>query len=208
MPREMTDEGWPELRTGPWVSAIIKDAVSGPVWLAATNLEGDKQGNPAVHGGPDKAVLAYAASHYPEWRRELDRELPYGAFGENLTIDGLDEGSVCVGDTFEIGDAVVQVSQPRAPCWKIARRWGIKDLTARVEANGHTGWYLRVLQEAYLEAGQTVRLTERPHPEWTVARATLVMKGRRRDMAAANELARLPELAGSWKTQLLTPAPA
>ena len=68
MPREMTDEGWPDLRTGPWISAIIKEPVSGPVWLATTNLDGDKQGNPAVHGGPDKAALAYGASHYPLWR--------------------------------------------------------------------------------------------------------------------------------------------
>jgi MOSC domain-containing protein YiiM len=205
-PREMTDEGWPDLRTGPWVSAIIKEPVSGPVWLAATNLDGDKQGNPAVHGGPDKAVLAYAAAHYQLWRAELGRELPHGAFGENLTITGLDEESVCIGDTFEAGEAIVQVSQPRQPCWKIARRWGIKELTALVADSGRTGWYLRVLREGCLEAGQAVRLVQRQHPEWTVMRATRVIQNRRREMAPANELAQLPALAVSWKTQLLTPA--
>jgi len=205
-PREMTDACWPDLRTGSWVSAIIKEPGSGPVWLATTHLEGDRQGNPQVHGGPDKAALAYGVGHYPLWRAELGRELPHGAFGENLTIDGLDEESVCIGDTFEAGEAIVQVSQPRQPCWKIARRWGIKELTALVADNGRTGWYLRVLREGHLEAGQPVRLAERPHPEWPVMRATRVIQNRRREMALANELAQLRELADSWKTQLLTPA--
>lgn len=203
-PREMTDEGWPELRTGPWISAIIKERVEGPAWLSHTNLEGDRQGNPAVHGGPDKAVLAYAAAHYPLWRAELGIDMPHGAFGENLTIEGLDEESVCIGDVYQIGDTVVvQVSHPRAPCWKIARRWGIKTLTATVEKNGRTGWYHRVLTEGYLEEGLPVRLLERSTPDWTVMRATRVMQNRRRDMAAANELARLDALADAWKTELV-----
>lgn len=206
-PREMNDEGWPELRTGPWTSAIIKEAVLEPVWVSRTNVEGDKQGNPAVHGGPDKAVLAYAVSHYAEWKAEIDVDFPHGAFGENLTIEGLDEETVCVGDTFEIGpDVIVQVSQPRQPCWKIARRWQMKDLTALVDKTGRTGWYNRVLREGQLEAGQSVRLTDRPHPEWTVMRATRVVQNRRREMSAANVLAQLAELSEAWKTALLTPA--
>ncbi|MEO8457427.1 MAG: MOSC domain-containing protein [Chloroflexota bacterium] len=206
-PRQMTDEGWPELRTGPWTSAIIKENVAGPVWLSRTNVEGDAQGNPAVHGGPDKAALAYSAAHYPLWNAELAREFPYGAFGENLTIDGQDEDSVCIGDTYSIGDdVIVQVASPRSPCWKIARRWQIKDLTARVDDTGRTGWYLRVLREGQLEPGQRITLTDRPHPEWTVTRATDTMLSRRADMTAANALAQLAELADSWKQQLLTPA--
>jgi MOSC domain-containing protein YiiM len=205
-PREMTDDGWPELRTGPWTSAIIKTPVLEPVWLSRTNVEGDKQGNPAVHGGPDKAALAYAASNYPLWKAELDVDFPHGAFGENLTIEGLDEDSVCIGDTYAIGgDVIVQVSQPRQPCWKIARRWQMKNLTALVDATGRTGWYLRVLREGQLESGQPVRLTDRPHADWTVIRATRVIQNRRREMPAANELAQLPELSEAWKTQLLTP---
>ena len=205
-PCEMTDEGWPELRTGPWTSAIIKEAVDGPVWLSHLNVEGDRQGNPAVHGGPDKATLAYGASNYKLWKSELDIEFPHGAFGENLTINGLDENSVCIGDTFEIGpDVIVQVSQPRQPCWKIARRWQMKSLTSLVDATGRTGWYLRVLREGQLEAGQLVRLTDRPHPDWTIMRATRVIQNRRREMSAANELAQLPELSDAWKTGLLTP---
>ena len=148
-PREMTDEGWPDLRTGPWVSAIIKDRVDGPAFLTKTNVEGDAQGNPAAHGGVDKAALG----HYPLWLAELGLEMPHGAFGENMTIEGLDEETVCLGDVYEIGEAVVQVSSPRSPCWKIARRWGIKTLTATVDKTGRTGWYHRVLTEGHIEAG-------------------------------------------------------
>jgi MOSC domain-containing protein YiiM len=206
-PREMNDEGWPELRIGPWISAFIKDPVLEPVWLSRTNVEGDQQGNPAVHGGADKAALAYGAANYPRWKAELGIDFPNGGFAENLTIEGLDEESVCIGDTFEIGyDVVVQVSQPRQPCWKIARRWQMKDLTALVDKTGRTGWYLRVLREGQLEAGQQVKLIERPNPAWTVMRATRAIQNRRREMGPANELAQLAELSDAWKKQLLTPA--
>lgn len=203
-PREMTDEGWPDLRTGPWVSAIIKERVDGPAFLSKTNLAGDKQGNPAVHGGPDKAVLGYGAGHYPLWLADLGIEMPHGAFGENMTIEGLDEETVCIGDVYQIGDAVVQVSSPRSPCWKIARRWGIKTLTATVDKTGRTGWYHRVLTEGNIQAGDEVKLLERPTPDWTVMRATRVMQNRRRDIATATELARLPALADAWKQAILT----
>jgi len=203
-PRQMGDAGWPELRTGPWVSAIIKEDARGPRWLSATNLEGDRQGDPSVHGGHDKAILAYAAVHYPLWRAELGIEMPHGAFGENLTVTGLDEETVCIGDIYRIGEAVVQVSQPRAPCWKIARRWGIKTLTARVDETGHTGWYNRVLTEGYIDAGQPITLLERPEPDWPVMRATRVMQNRRRDMPAATALARVATLNNGWKQALLS----
>jgi MOSC domain-containing protein YiiM len=202
----MTDEGWPDLRTGPWVSAIIKERVNGPAFLSKTKLAGDAQGNPAAHGGPDKAALGYAAGHYPLWLEELGIAMPHGAFGENMTIEGLDEESVCLGDIYQIGEAVVQVSSPRSPCWKIARRWGIKTLTATVDKTGRTGWYHRVLTEGNIEAGNEVKLLERPAPDWTVMRATRVMQNLRRDMAAATELARVESLADAWKTAILTPS--
>jgi MOSC domain-containing protein YiiM len=204
-PRELTDEGWPDLRTGPWVSAIIKERVEGPAFLSKTKLAGDEQGNPVSHGGVDKAVLGYAAGHYPLWLEELGIEMPHGAFGENMTFDGLDEDTVCIGDIYQVGEAVVQVSSPRSPCWKIARRWGIKTLTATVDKTGRTGWYHRVLTEGNIQAGDAVALLERPHPDWTVMRATRVMQNRRREMAAATELAKLDTLADAWKTALLTP---
>jgi len=204
LPRRWGDPEATDPMERPWESAIAKEPVQGPVWLGRTNLIGDGQADLKHHGGPDKAVLAYAAAHYPLWRAELGRsDLPYGAFGENFTINGLTEEVVCIGDVYAIGEARVQVSQPRQPCWKIARRWRIKDLTARVVETGRTGWYLRVLTEGYVEARVPVELVERPFPQWTVARATEVMRNRWRDQAAARALAECPALAQSWKETLI-----
>jgi MOSC domain-containing protein YiiM len=166
----------------PWTTAFFKEPVAGPVWLGRTNLAGDRQADLKHHGGPDRAVMCYAAAHYTVWRSELGRELPHGGFGENFTVDGLDESAVCIGDVYAIGEARVQVSQPRIPCWKIARRWGVRDLSARVQRTGRTGWYLRVLDEGRVAPGDGVTLLERPHPEWTVARANAAIYTRPRDV--------------------------
>ena len=187
----------------PWQTGFYKERVDGPRWLAQTNLAGDGQADLVNHGGPDKAVLTYASAHYPGWRDMLERpEFPHGAFGENFTVDGLTEESVSIGDVYRLGSAVVQVSQPRQPCWKLARRWRIKELTALVEQTGKTGWYLRVLEEGEVEPGQPLTLLERPHPEWTVTRATRTMRTRTKDRAAAGPLAGIDELAASWRDRL------
>lgn len=186
-----------------WTSAIWKEAVQGPVWCGRTNLEGDGQADLRVHGGPEKAVLAYSADHYPSWRAEL--ALPgmgSGGFGENLTVDGLTERDVCIGDTVAIGGAVLQLSQPRGPCWKLARRWRVPELAALTQRSGRTGWYYRVLVEGEIAPGQRIALVERPHPEWTVARANTVMYDLRDDVAATLSLAALPLLALSWRRTL------
>jgi MOSC domain-containing protein YiiM len=168
--------------------------------LGQTNLVGDGQAAVGIHGGPDKAVLGYAASHYPLWRLELEwPDLSFGAFAENFTLDGLSEETVCLGDVYAVGEAVVQVSQPRSPCWKIARRWQRPDLTERVEATGRTGWYHRVLQEGAVEAGQPVTLVERPFPEWNVRRVAATARNRKAEPAAAAELRALPALSAAWR---------
>jgi MOSC domain-containing protein YiiM len=184
-----------------WSSAILKEPVAGPVWLGELNLEGDRQDDLQVHGGPDQSILGYAAAHYPRWRAELGRpDFPHGAFGENFTIEGLDEASVSIGDTFEIGGVVIQVTSPRGPCWKIARRHGIPTLTARVEELGWTGWYYRTLQQGYVEAGQEFRLLARPHPEWTIQRVAATRRGH--DAGEIEVLAALPELAERFRGSL------
>jgi MOSC domain-containing protein YiiM len=185
-----------------WRTAFFKSPVNGPVWLGRTNLAGDGQANRKVHGGPDKAVLAYPGAHYPLWRAELGMpDLPYGAFAENLTVSELREGSVCLGDVYAIGDARLQVSQPRQPCSNITRRWDIRGLTQKVEATGRTGWYLRVLTEAFIEAGMDVQLLERPTPDWSIARATSTMQ-RAVDRDAAAQLAAVPSLSVAWRDSL------
>lgn len=191
----------------PWHTGFYKSAVQGPVRVGRTNVEGDGQANLKVHGGPDKAVLSYAASHYPLWRAELGLpDLPFGAFAENFTILGLDEQEVCLGDVYAIGPSVrVQVSQPRRPCANISHRWRIKELTERVDATGRTGWYLRVLAEGLVSPGADIELLERPEPKWTIARATAALRHRRTNPAEAAALAAVPALSEAWRDTLKSP---
>jgi len=174
------------------------------VRLGVVNLEGDGQADLAHHGGPDKAVLSYSAEHYAGWRQMLNNpSLTHGAFGENFTVAGLTEADMCIGDTWLVGDeAVVQLSQPRQPCWKMARRWRLKSLALQVQQSGRTGWYFRVLREGIVAAGMPLALRERPHPEWTVERANRVMHGDVNDVAAAQELAAISLLSASWRKTL------
>jgi MOSC domain-containing protein YiiM len=203
LPRAYGSEGADAPMDRPWTTGFFKQPVNGPLWLGKTNLAGDGQADLVNHGGEDKAVLCYASAHYPEWRDALNRpDLPHGAFGENFTIDGLQEESVCVGDTYSLGDTIVQVSQPRQPCWKLAWRWRIKELTAYVERTGRTGWYIRVLQEGEVRPGLPVTLLDRPYPEWTVLRAGNVMRNRKKDPEAAGALAACELLAISWREHL------
>ena len=184
------DVGLPEPLDHRWHSAFFKKPVAGPVLLTTTNLVGDRQADPRVHGGPEMAVLAYSADHYPAWREELGiPQMGPGGFAENFTISGHDELTVCIGDVYRVGEATVQVSQPRGPCYKISYRWKRPDLLKRCESSGRHGWYLRVLRPGLVEAGQAVKLTERPHPEWSVRRAADAYRHRRRDRATALELA-------------------
>ena len=186
-----------------WTTGFFKEPMAGPVWLGRTNLAGDGQADLRNHGGPEKAVNVYPAEHYPYWETELGiARLPRGAFGENFTTAGLLESVVCIGDVFEIGEGLVQVSQPREPCWKLARRWRVKDLALRVQQTGRTGWYFRVLREGTVEAGERVVLVDRLYPEWTVAAANDVMHHHKADVAAARVLAECPALATSWRETL------
>lgn len=186
-----------------WTTAFFKTSVAGPIRVTRLGLAGDEQADRENHGGPDKAVLAYSAEHYAYWRSRLKLpEMPYGGFGENLTIAGLDESTVCIGDTWQAGSVVFQVTQPRQPCWKMSRRWQIADLARQVIANGKSGWYLRVLAEGEIAAGLALELVRRPHPEWTVARASDLMHHHKQDLFAAAELAALPELSAAWKEAL------
>jgi MOSC domain-containing protein YiiM len=187
----------------PWRTGFYKYPVAGPVWLARTNLAGDGQASTKIHGGEDKAVLGYAASHYPKWRTELSLpDLPYGAFAENFTMSLLDETSVCLGDVYALGAARVQVSQPRQPCSNITRRWKLHGLTEKVEATGRTGWYMRVLEESEVVAGEPVVLLDRPSPEWSVARATRAMQQRARDAAEVRALLAVAALSDAWRQTL------
>lgn len=183
-----------------WTTGFYKQPVVGSVQLNTLGIDGDAVADRRVHGGPDKAVLCYPAAHYKAWAADHpDLQVAAGGLGENLTIAEMDETSVFLGDRYRIGDCLVEVSQPRQPCWKIARRWGVKTMTKEVAQTGRTGWYLRVIQAGELSVGQTLELINRPNSDWSVSRANDVMFGRLVDRRATLELMAIPELANSWK---------
>jgi MOSC domain-containing protein YiiM len=185
-----------------WTTAICKMPVATPIFLTRTNLAGDGQADRVNHGGIDKAVCAYSAEHYPDWQAALGCEdLVDGGFGENFTIAGQTEDDVCVGDVWSAGDALIQVSQPRQPCWKLGRRWRRPDFAARVVANGRTGWYYRILREGLVRRGDGLTLVQRPQPSWTISAANHVMHYQP-DRAAAVALSRIETLSKSWRETL------
>lgn len=203
LPRWLGEDGAEDPGRRRWSTGLFKEPVSGALWLGRTNLAGDGQADLEHHGGPDKAVCAYPAAHYPYWRDDLEMtEFGFGAFGENFTIDGAAEPDVCIGDVYAVGGAIVQVSQPRQPCWKLARRWGVTDLAGRATERGLTGWYFRVLREGHVSAGAALELRERPNADWTIARANDVMYRLRDDRRAARSLADCPQLSASWRGTL------
>ena len=145
-----------------WYSGIYKKPVNGPVWMGYENIDGDGQADHRFHGGPNRVALCYSADHYARWQTELnDPSIVFGSFGENFTVEGLEESTVHMDDIYRIGEARVQVSQLRGPCWKLARRIGHSDIVERVLENGRSGWYVRVLQEGHVEAGQPLILEDR-----------------------------------------------
>ncbi len=183
-------------------TAYMKEMTDYQVWLSDTGLQGDFQADRKHHGGPEKAVLFYAAASYAMWRETYGFDFGYGSFGENVTVTVWDEESVCIGDIFQIGEALVEVSQPRQPCWKISSVLEDKKMLGNVLATGRTGWYCRVLKEEYLQRGMTVTLKERPNPDWTVARANAVMRQKKERPSEVAGLLALPQLSDEWKKDL------
>jgi MOSC domain-containing protein YiiM len=200
-----------DFRHAHWTSGIFKTAVADAVHVKKDGLSGDEQADLENHGGPDNVVRAYDAAHYPAWRERLGMpELGYGGFGENFTVRGvgLTDDVVCIGDVWEVGEGegavLLQVTQARQPCYKLARRLGQPHIVKMVHENSWGGWYLRVLREGMVEAGMGIRVVERRHVEWTVARAVQVMYARKREPGEAAELARVAELSARWKRELIS----
>jgi MOSC domain-containing protein YiiM len=163
-PRLVLDRGR-QVSTG-----IFKSAVAGPVMLRQTNLDGDRQADLENHGGTNKAVYAYPAEHYEYWRKELPgMELTPGNFGENLTTKGLLESDARIGDRYRIGGAVLQVAQPRIPCYKLGIRFGRDDMPRRFLASGRSGIYFSVAEEGFVKAGDAIELLERDARGVTIA---------------------------------------
>ncbi len=200
VPRSYGNEGDADEMRRPWESSFFRKPSLEIRRLYFTHLEGNAQADTKNHGRPEQAALLYSASHYLFWRRELGLpEIGPGGFAENFTVAGLDEDTACIGDTYGIGEARIQVTGPRWPCWKIERRWGLEGLTARVAATGRTGWYCRVLREGMIEPGAPIMLIAQPFPEWTVGLTNDIGHSRNRDAATARSLAECPLLNQWWQ---------
>jgi len=185
------------VRTG-----IFKRPVSGSVKVAKLNLEGDGQADLRVHGGVDKAVYAFPVEHYGAWTAQLGRDLPFGQFGENLTVEGMPEDEVRVGNLYRIGTALFEVSQPRTPCFKLGIRMGDDAFPQRFLLSGHSGFYLRVLEEGALQAGDAVRLEAAARDSLSVLEVNRLLYFERVDPAVLRQAAELPALSVSWRRQL------
>jgi MOSC domain-containing protein YiiM len=186
-----------------WTTAFFKRQVRDPQWMSYRGFSEDGQADTAVHGGTDKAVCVYSHEHYGSWKTVIGQDpLEPGAFGENLTVEGMTEERVRVGDIYQIGEAVVQVSQPREPCWKVSRRWKVKDLTAKIAITGFTGFYFRVLWHGYVSDASNITRLERGNEEWTIAQCNQIMHHEKDNLEMAQKLSEYPPLSGAWKDQL------
>lgn len=183
-------------------SAFVKSAVTGAMRVEALGLVGDEQADLTVHGGPEKAVYAYAAAHYATWSAEYPqhaaRFVP-GGLGENLTIAGLDESDLCIGDVHAIGSVRLQVCQPRQPCFKFALRFGDKHLPKAMVRNGRSGWYYRVLEPGWLVAGDAVKIVERPNPAFGFNRLLALMYAAEATRSELEAMAQMQGLASEWR---------
>ena len=193
-PREVLWNG-KQVRT-----SIYKAPVEGRVRVAKLNLKGDEQSDLSVHGGPDKAVYAYPSEHYPFWRKELpDMDLPLAIFGENFTTEGLLEDSVHIGDKIQIGSAEFVVTQPRMPCYKLSIRFGRADMVKRFLQSGRTGFYLAVLREGEVTAGDSIKLLARDEHSVTVADIVSLYSADATNQDLLHRVSELPALPAGWR---------
>jgi MOSC domain-containing protein YiiM len=184
------------------LTSIFKAPVNGRVAVRRHNIEGDRQSDLRVHGGPYKAVYAYASEHYPYWRQQLPEAcLSWGAFGENLTLEGLTEDNTYIGDDYRIGSAVFTVTQPRMPCFKLNLRFGRSDMVKRFWKSGFSGIYFSITQEGDLETGDEIQLLERQASSISVADVVRLYKGEAEDENLFQRMLQAP-LSGSWKQEI------
>lgn len=180
---------------------VPSSAVKVPVaeaFLHWTNLDGDRQADLENHGGPDKAVCCYSFDHYPYWEELSGRKLEMGSFGENFTIAGVDETEICIGDTFTIGEATVQVSQPRTPCFKLAGRMQRPHIQKEIAQNGFSGFYVRVLEEGRVHQGDVFTLIQKHPMGVTIDFANDILYRNRPDLASLKRLLAVDALSAAW----------
>ena len=189
-------------------TGIFKKPVSGRVMLRRLNLDGDRQADLSVHGGPDKAVYFYPVEHYEYWRGELpEMDMPFGMFGENLTTDGILEVGVSIGDRIRVGAAEVVATQPRLPCYKLGVKFQSDDMVKRFLESGRSGFYGSVLREGEVEAGDAIEVMARderqiPVPELT--RLYITKRYNRADLETVRRVTQVQALPDSWRSYFRT----
>ena len=187
-------------------TGIYKKAITGPVRLGFQGLDGDIQADRRVHGGPEKALHQYAVESY----RRLGERFPSiagklltGSIGENISVPGFDEKTVCIGDIFRLGRARLQVSQPRSPCWKIDHRYALDGVARAISETGLTGWYYRVLEAATVSSSDELALIERLPGAVSLADLWQAWRQHRPDPATLQRLCAAPGLNASWRKKLV-----
>lgn len=198
MPREVLWKGTPVL------TAIFKDPVASSVAIRGINLAGDRQANLTVHGGPEKAVYGYPSEHYPYWRRELpDVQFSWGRFGENLTTEGLQESTLCIGDRLQVGSAILTVTQPRLPCYKLTLRFDRDDMIKRFLRSRRSGFYFSIFQEGEVSADSAIEFLSRDPNHVTVADISRLYFSEELDPELLQRALNVTALPQSWKESLL-----
>jgi MOSC domain-containing protein YiiM len=189
-------------RNGTVLTAIFKSPVTDRLAVRGHQLQGDRQADLTVHGGPSKALYAYSSEHYAPWSAELGMpELPFGKFGENLTTEDLTEEQAHIGDRFRIGSAILQVSQPRMPCFKLALAFGRADMVKLFWRSGRSGIYFSVAEEGELGVGDAIELVSANPERVSIADVVHLYKGETEDPELFARALRAP-LKGSWKNEI------
>jgi MOSC domain-containing protein YiiM len=181
-------------------TGIFKEAVEGRIAVRRLNLEGDRQADLTVHGGLDQAIYAYPAEHYSFWREQFpEMELPWGMFGENLTLTGLLENTVHIGDHFQVGSAKLMVTQPRLPCFKLGIKFGRDDIPRRFLVSGRTGFYFAVLEEGEVAAGDSISLLHSDEHQIKVADIVRLYREDKYNLELIRRVVAVEALPEEWR---------
>ena len=180
-------------------TAFIKEPVFGNVQINKLGIIGDEQADKKHHGGYDKAICLYSFEHYAYWENRLDKKLPPSSFGENLTISGFLEDSLCIGDTLQIGEVILEISQPRQPCYKLSYIHGIEKLPLWIQETGFTGYYARVIKEGSINSDDQITLLKKDPLGVSIAFANQIMHHDQKNSEALRKILEVPALSESWR---------
>lgn len=196
-------------KMGPVTTGIFKEPITGPVMIRTLNLDGDRQADLTVHGGPQKAVYAYPAEHYSYWRDQLPQtKIGPAMFGENLTTEGLFEDSLFIGDRLRVGSAVLEATQPRMPCYKLALKFGRDDMIKRFLNSGKSGFYFSVVEEGEVDMDSPVEILSRDENQVSISDISRLYIDHEPDVELLQRALRVPALPRSWKDYLVERAQA